>query len=107
MCIRDRVCDRVNMFLSCGAGWHPAAGWQPASCGCFQHLSTAVKLDKRTHSRGHGTSVVLLRGEPLVPELRGSALLGALQNCEAELNQGAIVTLDWTDKPRARVLPLR
>jgi hypothetical protein len=55
----------------------------------------------------HYTSVVLLRGEPLVPEVRGSALLGALQDCEAELNQGAIVTLDWTDKPRARVLPLR
>src|SRR5471030_504061 len=53
------------------------------------------------------SSVVLLRGEPLVPEVRGSALLGALQDCEAELNQGAIVTLDWTDKPRARVLPLR
>src|SRR5664280_2729628 len=45
------------MFLSCGAGWHPAAGWQPASCGGFQHLSTAVKLDKRTHSRGHGTNL--------------------------------------------------
>jgi hypothetical protein len=50
---------------------------------------------------------VLLRGEPLVPEVRGSALLGALQDCEAELKQGAIVTLDWTDRPRARVLPLR
>jgi hypothetical protein len=49
---------------------------------------------------------MLLRGEPLVPEARGSALLGALQDCEVELNQGAIVTLDWSDKPRARVLPL-
>ena len=32
-----QVCDRVNMFLSCGAGWHPAAGWQPAvllACNC-------------------------------------------------------------------------
>jgi hypothetical protein len=35
------------------------------------------------------------------------ALLGALQDCEVELNQGAIVTLDWADRPRARVLPLR
>jgi predicted nuclease of predicted toxin-antitoxin system len=59
------------------------------------------------HTRGTAPSVVLLRGEPLVPEARGSALLGALQSCEAELSQGAIVTLDWSDQPRARVLPLR
>jgi predicted nuclease of predicted toxin-antitoxin system len=59
------------------------------------------------HTRQTAPSVVLLRGEPLVPEARGSALLGALQNCEADLTQGAIVSLDWSDKPRARVLPLR
>jgi predicted nuclease of predicted toxin-antitoxin system len=59
------------------------------------------------HTKQDGPSVVLLRGEPLVPEVRGSALLGALQKCEAELSQGAIVTLDWAGKPRARVLPLR
>ena len=59
------------------------------------------------HTRQTAPSIVLLRGEPLVPEARGSALLGALQNCEADLNRGAIVTLDWSDKPRARVLPLR
>ena len=53
------------------------------------------------HIRQAGPSVVLLRGEPLVPETRGPALLRALQDCEAELNQGAIVTLDWSDKPRA------
>ena len=59
------------------------------------------------HSRQSAPSVVLLRGEPLIPEARGSALLGALNDCEAELDQGAIVTLDWSDRPRARVLPLR
>ena len=59
------------------------------------------------HTRQAAPSVVLLRGEPLVPETRGSALLRALQDCEAELNQGAVVTLDWSGKPRARVLPLR
>ena len=58
------------------------------------------------HTRGTAPSVVLLRGEPLIPEIRGSALLGALRDCEAELNKGAIVTLDWSDRPRARVLPL-
>ena len=59
------------------------------------------------HTRRSSPSVVLLRGEPLVPEVRGPALLGALQDCETDLNRGAIVTLDWSDKPRARVLPLR
>jgi predicted nuclease of predicted toxin-antitoxin system len=59
------------------------------------------------HTRGTSPSVVLIRGEPLIPEVRGAALLGALVVCERELAQGAIVTLDWSDKPRARVLPLR
>ncbi|MGD0360844.1 MAG: DUF5615 family PIN-like protein [Bryobacteraceae bacterium] len=58
------------------------------------------------YTRQAGPSVVLLRGEPLVPETRSAALLGAPQDCEAQLNQGAIVTLDWSDRPRARVLPL-
>jgi predicted nuclease of predicted toxin-antitoxin system len=55
------------------------------------------------HTRQTAPSVVLLRGERLVPEVRG----GALRDCEAELNEGTIVTLDWSDRPRARVLPLR
>jgi predicted nuclease of predicted toxin-antitoxin system len=59
------------------------------------------------YTRQAAPSVVLLRGEPLVPEARGPALLQAIQDCEVELNQGAIVTLDWSDKPRARVLPLK
>jgi predicted nuclease of predicted toxin-antitoxin system len=59
------------------------------------------------HTREAAPSVVLLRGEPLVPEARGPALLRALVDCETELAQGAIVSLDWTGKPRARVLPLR
>lgn len=59
------------------------------------------------HTRQAAPSVLLLRGEPLVPEVRGSALPGALHDCEEELDRGAIVTVDWTDKPRARVLPLR
>src|ERR1019366_8471962 len=32
---RRLVCDRVDIFFSCGAGWQPAAGWLPAwSAGC-------------------------------------------------------------------------
>jgi predicted nuclease of predicted toxin-antitoxin system len=59
------------------------------------------------HSKDCKPSVVLLRGEPLVPEVRGGALNRALADCETELIQGAIVTLDWSGQPRARVLPLR
>lgn len=58
------------------------------------------------HTRQSGPSVVLLRGEPLTPEVRGPALLQALQDCASELAQGAIVSLDWSGPPRARVLPL-
>jgi predicted nuclease of predicted toxin-antitoxin system len=59
------------------------------------------------HTGDRGPSVVLLRGEPLTPETRGLALLAALKNCESELLHGAVVSLDWSGPPRARVLPLR
>jgi predicted nuclease of predicted toxin-antitoxin system len=58
------------------------------------------------HTRASGPSVVLLRGEPLVPETRGAALLRALDDCAAEIADGAVVSLDWSGEPRARVLPL-
>ena len=74
-------------------------------------LQTARRVgrgfEKRKPQRKFGPSVVLLRGEPLVPEVRGSALLQALHDCESELAQGAIVSLDWSGQPRAGVLPLR
>ena len=52
-------------------------------------------------------SVILLRGEPLVPELRGAAVLSAISECGAELEAGALLSIDWSDKPRARLLPLK
>ncbi len=51
-------------------------------------------------------SVILLRNEPLVPEIRGLAVLAALSVCAEELKRGAIVSLDLSDLPRVRVLPL-
>ena len=51
--------------------------------------------------------MILLRGEPLVPDARCASLLQALEGCAAELADGAIVSLDWSGEPRARVLPLR
>jgi len=59
------------------------------------------------HTKKAAPSIVLLRGEPLVPEMRGPTLLSALNACEADLEQGAILTLDWSDRLRSRLLPLR
>ena len=58
------------------------------------------------HTREGAPSVILIRGEPLTPEVRGSALLSAIETCRTEIGQGAIVTLDCSDRPRAHVLPL-
>jgi len=58
------------------------------------------------HTKKAKPSVILLRGEPLVPEVRGEAVLGAIFGCTAELEAGAILTIDWSDRPRARLLPL-
>jgi hypothetical protein len=59
------------------------------------------------HTKDAAPSVLLLRGQPLTPEFRADSLLGALEACAKELAQGAILTLDWTKQPRARLLPLR
>jgi predicted nuclease of predicted toxin-antitoxin system len=59
------------------------------------------------HTGDSGPSVVVLRGEPLVPESRGAALTLALQASAEELARGAILSLDWSGKPRARLLPLK
>ncbi len=58
------------------------------------------------HTRTTGPTVVLLRGEPLVPESRGRAVIEALVACQREMAVGAIVSLDVSGQPRARVLPL-
>jgi predicted nuclease of predicted toxin-antitoxin system len=59
------------------------------------------------HTADAKPSVILLRGEPLVPELRGSSLVNAIGDCAEDLESGAILSLDWSGKPRARLLPMR
>jgi predicted nuclease of predicted toxin-antitoxin system len=58
------------------------------------------------HTHRAAPSVILLRGEPLVPETRGEVLLRAVLHFKQELTEGAILTLDWSDHPRAKLLPL-
>jgi len=59
------------------------------------------------HTLDRKPSIILLRGEPLVPELRGEGLISAIAACSEDLDAGAILTLDWSDRPRARLLPLK
>jgi predicted nuclease of predicted toxin-antitoxin system len=59
------------------------------------------------HSRDGKPSIILLRGEPLVPESRGAAVLLVIEGYSSDLEKGAIITLDWSDKIRVRSLPLR
>jgi hypothetical protein len=51
--------------------------------------------------------VILLRDEPLVPETRSESLLRAINQCCVELDAGAILTIEWSGRPRARLLPLK
>ena len=55
---------------------------------------------------GQYPSIILLRGQPLLPSIRGGALLLALAQSLEKLAAGAIVTLDWTDGFRVRSLPI-
>jgi predicted nuclease of predicted toxin-antitoxin system len=58
------------------------------------------------HTRGTGPSVVLLRGEPLTPEVRGEHLCRILTASSKDLEAGAIVSVDWAEKLRIRLLPI-
>jgi predicted nuclease of predicted toxin-antitoxin system len=78
-------------------------------CPLHHHVLLTNDLDFPqilAYTKDAAPSVILLRGEPLVPESRGSALLRTNEVCREEIGHGAIVTLDWSDEPRARVLPL-
>ena len=58
------------------------------------------------HTRESGPSVILLRGRRLTPETRGATLIDALKTCAAELGTGAVVSIDWSEQLRIRLLPL-
>ena len=58
------------------------------------------------HTRESGPSIILLRGEPLTPEVRGEEFARLLRECSVELSQGAIASVKWGDALRIRLLPL-
>ena len=53
-----------------------------------------------------GPSVIQLRADDVRPEQAGTALAAALRQCEAELAEGALVTVD-AGRHRVTLLPLR
>jgi len=58
------------------------------------------------HTRGTGPSVVQVRAIDLLPDSLGPLVLEALRRFAADLDHGALVTVDET-KARARILPIR
>jgi predicted nuclease of predicted toxin-antitoxin system len=58
------------------------------------------------HTRGTGPSVVQVRAVDLLPDSLGPLVLEVLRRFAAELEQGALVTVDET-KARVRILPIR
>jgi len=54
-----------------------------------------------------GPSIILLRGHPLTPQERGTSLLLVLANYSEMLAAGALLSLDWSNRPRLRLLPLK
>lgn len=58
------------------------------------------------HTAAAKPSVILFRGEPNVPEMRLPSVLDAIESCADELTRGAILSINWSERPRARLLPL-
>ncbi|MEO7940290.1 MAG: DUF5615 family PIN-like protein [Burkholderiaceae bacterium] len=57
-------------------------------------------------TQGEKPSVVQIRAEDVRPEAIGSQIVNALRQMAAELDQGALLTID-TNRTRLRLLPLR
>ena len=58
------------------------------------------------HTRGTGPSVVQVRAVNLLPDALGPLVLETLRRFAAELDHGALVTVDQA-KARVRILPIR
>ena len=74
------------------------------SCASFSH-----DLDFGTilaATQGKKPSVVQIRSDEVSPQVIGQQLIDALLQMRAELESGALLTLD-TSRARLRLLPLR
>ena len=57
-------------------------------------------------TQGNKPSVVQIRSEDLSPEVIGKSIINALRQMTAELDEGALLTID-PSRTRVRILPLR
>lgn len=57
-------------------------------------------------TKGSKPSVVQIRGDDISPEAGGETLISALRECQADLEAGALLTVDLTGF-RITLLPLR
>ena len=57
-------------------------------------------------TQGNKPSVVQIRSEDVSPDVIGRSVIGALQQMTAELEEGALLTVD-PSRTRLRVLPLQ
>ena len=108
----QQLSDGGHVVVHWSAAGDPAASDRQICAYAREHGFVVITNDLDfpqilAHTRESGPSVVLLRGEPLVPETRGAALLQAFEDCAAEPAQGAMVSLDGSGQPRARVFPPR
>ena len=71
----------------------------------FSHtIWTSARILAVTH--GEKPSVIQIRSADVSPDVIGKSVIIALRQMKAELEEGALVTLD-PNRPRLRVLPLR
>jgi predicted nuclease of predicted toxin-antitoxin system len=57
-------------------------------------------------SREHLPSIIQVRTQDVLPGAIGEAVLRSLRQCEHELEQGALITLDM-HRTRIRILPMK
>ena len=99
------------MRCNIGLAWAPTATDREIcdfarASGCVLLTNNLDFPQILAHTHEASPSVVLLRGQPLVPEARGGAVLLALRNWQADLLSGSILSLDWSGRTRSRLLPL-
>ncbi|MCX6590803.1 MAG: DUF5615 family PIN-like protein [Acidobacteria bacterium] len=108
----------AGFLLAAGhEAWHwsqvgPATATDEHICAWARSMDAVVLTNDLdfpqilAHTRESGPSVILLRGEPLTPEVRGASLRLVIENRREMIEQGAIATITWDGQIRVRVLPL-
>lgn len=87
-------------------GYEPVAAVGQPACRCRRRGDSLVHGRILAATQGEKPSVVQIRADDVSPDVIGPQVLAALQQMAAELQEGALVTID-TNRTRIRVLPLQ